>query len=776
MLHFYQRRITMEFYKILAERFGIKEIYAQNLITLLDEGCTIPFIARYRKEMHGTCDDQTIRSFADDLNYLRNLDTRKSEVTKLLTEQGNLTPELEKSIQDALTLTEIEDIYRPFRPKRKTRASVAIAAGLQPLADEILKQVPNTNLQELAKPYVNEEKGVGDTEAALQGASDIIAEIVSDDTEARKKLREIYWNKAKLKTSWEEEKDENKTYETYKEYAELIKTMPSHRILAINRGEKEGAIHASFYLDPKTTRIVYAALCKEFLKGEAKQYLDDIEQELIDAENKVKKAKPEPKKLGDTEIHDFVMNAIRDGYDRLLAPSLERELRNTMTENADEQAIKMFELNLKPLLMQPPLKDKIIMAIDPAYRTGCKIAVIDASGKVLDTGVVYPTPPQSKIEESEKILSEMIYRNNVDTISIGNGTASKEAEIFAAGLIKKLKKPVQYAIVNEAGASVYSASKLGAQEFPQYDVSIRSAVSIARRLQDPLAELIKIDPKSIGVGQYQHDMPQKRLSEVLEGVVESSVNEVGVDLNTASVPLLARVSGLNQKTAAAIVKYRDAKKEFKSREELLDVTGLGAKAYEQCAGFLRIPNAKNVLDNTSVHPESYPAVKKLLSHFSLTEKDITEHNLTTLPQKITLEGEEQVAKACGVGVPTLNDIVLELQKPGRDIRDSLPKPVLRSDLLSLEDLTVGMDLNGTVRNVIDFGAFVDIGVHQDGLVHISEICDQYIKHPSEVLTVGDKVRVRVIGVDVAKKRISLSIKKAEPEEAMPTNLGVAATK
>ncbi len=755
----------MEIYQILAERFGIKQIYAQNLITLLDEGCTIPFIARYRKEMHGTCDDQTIRNFADDLNYLRNLDTKKAEVTRLLTEQGNLTPELEKSINDALTLTEIEDIYRPFRPKRKTRASVAIAAGLQPLADEILKQKQGTNLEELAKPYVNVEKGINNTEEALQGASDIIAEIVSDDTETRKQLREVYWAKAKLKTSWDETKDENKTYETYKEFNELIKTMPSHRILAVNRGEKEGAIKAEFNLDQNTTKTVYTVLFKQFLKGEAKPYLDDIIKEFEDTQNKVKKAKPEQQKLGETEIHQFVVNAIKDGYTRLLAPSLERELRNTMTENADEQAIKMFELNLKPLLMQPPLKNKIIMAVDPAYRTGCKIAVIDASGKVLDTGVVYPTPPQSKIEESEQKLSEMIYRNNVDTISIGNGTASKEAEIFVAGLIKKLKKPVQYAIVNEAGASVYSASKLGAAEFPQYDVSIRSAVSIARRLQDPLAELIKIDPKSIGVGQYQHDMPQKRLTEVLEGVVESSVNEVGVDLNTASVPLLARVSGLNQKTAGAIVKYRDSKKEFKNRGELLDVSGLGAKAYEQCAGFLRIPNAKNVLDNTAVHPESYEAVNKLLKHFNLTEQDILQHNLTTLPAKIMQEGEEKVAQLCGVGVPTLNDIVQELLKPGRDIRDSLPKPVLRSDLLSLEDLTVGMDLNGTVRNVIDFGAFVDIGVHQDGLVHISEICNEYIKHPSEVLTVGDKVRVRVIGVDVAKKRISLSIKKAEPEDS-----------
>ena len=765
----------MEIYQILAERFGIKQIYAQNLITLLDQGCTIPFIARYRKEMHGTCDDQTIRAFADDLNYLRNLNTRKEEVSKLLTEQGNLTPEIAQNIDKALTLTELEDIYRPFRPKRKTRASVAINAGLQPLADEILKQKPDTNLAQIAQPFVNPEKGITDTEMALQGASDIIAEIVSDDPDARKALRDIYWARAKIKTQWDETKDENKTYEMYKDFNELIKTMPSHRILAINRGEKEGAVKVEFNLDNTTVQTIFVALFRQFLKGEAKPFVAQIVDELTQQSTKTKKTKTEAQKLGDTEIHQFVANAIRDGFDRLLAPSLERELRNTLTENADEQAIKMFELNLKPLLMQPPLKDKTIMAVDPAYRTGCKIAVIDASGKVLDTGVVYPTPPQSKIEESERILSEMIYRNNVNTISIGNGTASKEAEIFVANLIKKLHTPVQYTIVNEAGASVYSASKLGAQEFPQFDVSIRSAVSIARRLQDPLAELIKIDPKSIGVGQYQHDMPQKRLSEVLEGVVESSVNEVGVDLNTASVPLLARVSGLNQKTADAIVKYRDRKKEFKSREELLDVSGLGAKAFEQCAGFLRIPNAKNVLDNTAVHPESYPAVNKLLGHFGLTEQDIVNHNLSTLPQKIANEGEEAVASVCGVGVPTLNDIVLELQKPGRDIRDSLPKPVLRSDLLSLEDLTVGMDLNGTVRNVIDFGAFVDIGVHQDGLVHISEICDQYIKHPSEVLTVGDKVRVRVIGVDVAKKRISLSIKKAEPEQnaVAPTNAVVA---
>ncbi len=753
----------MEFYQVLAERYGLKPIHAQNLISLLDEGCTIPFIARYRKEMHGTCDDQTIRSFADDLNYLRNLQKRKDEVTNLITEQGNMTPEIQASIDKAVTLTEIEDIYRPFRPKRKTRASVAIAAGLQPLADEILKQVPNTNLATMAAPYVNEEKGINDTESALQGASDIIAEIVADHTNARKALRDIYWNRAKLATTWVSEKDEAKTYETYKDYSETIKTMPSHRILAINRGEKEDAIKVAFKLDETTQKQVFAALYKEFLKGDAKQYLKEFDSTTETQEKKTTKEKKADIKLGDMEIHDFVVRAIKDGYERLLAPSLERELRTTLTENASKQAIKMFELNLKPLLMQPPLKNKTIMAVDPAYRTGCKIAVIDSKGMVLDTGVVYPTPPQNKTEESIKILTDMIYRNNVDTISIGNGTASKEAEIFVANLIKTLNKPVQYAIVNEAGASVYSASKLGAEEFPQYDVSIRSAVSIARRLQDPLAELIKIDPKSIGVGQYQHDMPQKRLSEVLEGVVENCVNEVGVDLNTASVPLLTRVSGLNSNSAKEVAKYRDKIKSFKSREQLLDVPKLGAKAYEQCAGFLRIPGADNILDNTAVHPESYPAVNKLLALFNLDADAIKNGALNNLPNAIQEKGEQSVADYCGIGVPTLQDIVAELQKPGRDIRDSLPKPVLRSDLLSLEDLQVGMDLDGTVRNVIDFGAFIDIGVHQDGLVHISQICDRYIKHPSEELTVGDKVRVRVIGVDVEKKRISLSIKQADKD-------------
>ncbi len=744
----------MEISQVLATKFNIKPTYSQNLINLIDEGCTIPFIARYRKEMHGSLDDQTIREFADSLGYLRNLNERKAEVIKLLTEQGNLTPELQKQIDDSVTLTEIEDIYRPFRPKRKTRASVAIAAGLQPLADAILKQ-DNDDLVALATPYVNAEKGINNVAEALAGASDIIAEMVADDPTARKALRVLYWPRAAINTEWKEEKDERKVYENYKAFHQIIKFIPAHRVLAFNRGEKEGALKVSLELDRNGLIKVFATLFKQFVKGESEQFMPEF-----DEQSKLKL----PKNIDYTALTApaFVAQAVVDGYTRLLAPSLEREFRNELTEKADEQSIKMFELNLKPLLMQPPLKGKTIMAIDPAYRTGCKIAVIDPSGNVLDTGVVYPTPPQNKVDEAIKTLSAMIIKNDVDTIAIGNGTASKESEIFAVKLIKEMApRKIQYAMVNESGASVYSASKLGAKEFPQYDVSIRSAVSIARRLQDPLAELIKIDPKSLGVGQYQHDMPQKRLSEVLDGVVENSVNTVGVDLNTASVPLLTHVSGLNAGIATEIEKYRNAHHGFKSREELLDVNKLGAKAYEQCAGFLRIPNGKNILDNTAVHPESYPAVEKLLKHFGLTKDDITAEGLSTLSQKIEAEGVAKIAKECGVGEPTLMDIVAELQKPGRDIRDTLPQPVLRSELLGLEDLQVGMDLDGVVRNVIDFGAFVDVGVHTDGMVHISEISDEYIKHPSEVLTVGDRVRVRVIGVDLQKNRLSLSIKQAD---------------
>ena len=778
----------MNITQVLAQKFNLKESYANNIINLLDEGCTIPFISRYRKEMHGSCDDQTIRSFADSLSQLRNLEKRKEEVVKLLTEQGNLTEELSKQIDDATTVTEVEDIYRPFRPKRKTRASVAISAGLQPLADLILKSSKDENLASLAEKFINKEKGIETIQQALQGASDIIAEIVSDSREARQDLRELFMNKAKISTDWKEDKDEKKVYETYKDYAELIKTIPSHRVLAVNRGEKEGALKVEFVMNIQDINTCVDALFKRFIKGNVtldqslfvEKQQDNTEKEEESGKNKADNSKNsksipiakginmgrafEKSEKESLSTQEFLMEAVQDGFSRLLAPSLETELRGVLTENASEQAIKMFELNLKPLLLQPPLKGKVVMAVDPAYRTGCKIAVIDASGNVLDSGVVYPTPPQNKTEEAIKDLSNLIYRHSVNAIAIGNGTASKEAEIFVANLIKSVKVPVQYAMVNEAGASVYSASKLGASEFPQFDVSIRSAISIARRLQDPLAELIKIDPKSIGVGQYQHDMPQKRLGDVLEGVVEECVNNVGVDLNTASVPLLARVSGLNIATAKSIAEYRAKKGEFKSRNELTDVPKLGAKAFEQCAGFLRIPNAKNILDNTSVHPESYLAVEKLLKHFNIDENGIKEGRLSILPTAISSEGEENVAKLCGIGVPTLNDIVAELQKPGRDIRDSLPPVELRGDLLSIEDLKEGMILNGVVRNVIDFGAFVDIGVHQDGLVHISQICDRYIKHPSEELTVGDKVKVKIISIDLAKNRIGLSIKDTNKAE------------
>lgn len=777
----------MDISKVLAQKFDIKESYSQNIISLLDEGCTIPFIARYRKEMHGSQDDQTIREFSDSLTQLRNLEKRKEEVIKLLTEQGNLTEELQKQIDDAITVTEVEDIYRPFRPKRKTRASVAIAAGLQPLADFIMANQKDVNLEGEASKYINTEKGIENVEQALQGASDIIAEIVADSKDARDAVREVYWQSAKLSSVWKEEKDEKKVYETYNNFVEPLKKLPSHRILAINRGEKEGALKVDFVMSPEDIAYAVNTLSKIFVKPSKRANVDLFknlnlikEPEKENEDKKDKNAQPkspsisiikginilredEKQAKSGLDGQRFVYDAMLDGFSRLLAPSVETELRGVLTDNANEQAIKMFENNLEPLLLQPPLKGKIILAVDPAYRTGCKIAVIDSNGNVLDKSVVYPTPPQNKTEEAKVELKNLIYRHNVSAIAVGNGTASKEAEIFVADLIKSVDTKVQYAIVNEAGASVYSASKLGAEEFPQYDVTIRSAISLARRLQDPLAELIKIDPKSIGVGQYQHDMPQKRLSEVLDGVVEKCVNSVGVDLNTASVPLLTKVSGLNSASAKSIAEYRKKNGDFVSREQLKDVPKLGAKAFEQCAGFLRIPNSKNILDNTSVHPESYPAVEKLLSHFKIDEQGIKEGRIGILPSAIQNEGEEKVAKICGVGVPTLNDIVEELQKPGRDIRDSLPPVELRGDLLSIEDLKEGMILNGVVRNVIDFGAFVDIGVHQDGLVHISEICDRYIKHPSEELTVGDRVKVKIISLDLNKNRIGLSIKQALKE-------------
>ena len=724
----------MDIAKALSLEFNIRQDYANNLITLLDEGCTVPFIARYRKEMHGTLDDQVIRDFADRLEYLRNFEKRKEEVVKLITEQEKMTPEIMDKIDKALTLTELEDIYRPFRPKRQTRATIAESKGLKPLAEIIYLQKDKRDLNEIASEYVNEEKGVKDVNEALSGASDIIAEMISDNAEIRKILREFIFNCAQIVTTLKP--GENYlTYETYENYKEPVNKIPSHRILAINRGEREECL--------KVDVEVNAERCEE----------------LIGEEVLVKNG----------QFKEFMEAAIKDSFERLIEPSLTRELRSNLTDTANEQAIKMFEVNLKPLLMQPPLKDKVILGLDPAYRTGCKVAVIDESGNVIDKTVIYPTPPHNQIEKSEEVLTDLILKNKVDAIAIGNGTASKESEIFVSNLIKKLPRKVQYMVVNEAGASVYSASKLGAEEFPDYDVSLRSAVSIARRLQDPLAELIKIDVKSIGVGQYQHDMPQKRLTTVLDGVVEDCVNSVGVDLNTASYKLLEHVSGLNAGIAKNIVEYRKEHGKFTEREELLKVSKLGSKAYEQCAGFLRIPNEKNILDNTGVHPESYKATEKLLKMFNMTVTDVKNENVQNLPRLIGAKGEEEVAKSCGVGVPTLDDIVKELLKPGRDIRDDLPKPELRSDVLSIEDLKVGMVMRGTVRNVIDFGAFVDIGVHQDGLVHISEVCDRYIKHPSEELSVGDIVKVKIISIDLQKQRIGLSIKRVgEDEEVSST--------
>ena len=716
----------MDIVQELASEFGLKLEYSQNIINLIDEGNTIPFIARYRKEMHGTCDDQTLRAFADRLKYLRNLTAEKEKVQKTIEEQGKWTDELAKALSAARTMTEVEDIYRPYKPKRKTRATVAIAKGLEPLADILQAQSKSFVIEKEAEKFITEE--VPTVTDALAGAKDIIAERISGNAELRKELREFLAEKAVISTELVENEN-SATYETYAGFKQEVKNIPSHRILAINRGENEKCLKVSINIDTEK--------CLNFIN----KYF--------------KKNNPDTDALMD--------ETIADSFDRLLFPSLERECRSNLTDRANEQAIKMFEVNLKPLLMEAPLKNNIILGLDPAYRTGCKIAVIDKHGNVLDTTVIYPTPPQSKTEESIAKLKTVIEKHNVDIVSIGNGTASKEAEIFVAELIKHVSRPVSYAVVSEAGASVYSASKLGAEEFPDYDVSLRSAVSIARRLQDPLAELIKIDVKSIGVGQYQHDMPQNRLTEVLTGVVEDCVNSVGVDLNTASPSLLSYVSGLNMSIAKNIVAYRAKVKGIKNREQLTMVPKLGPKAYEQCAGFLRVVGGEEILDNTAVHLESYEAARKLLKLFNLTEEDIKNNNLAELPNLIRAMGEEKVAKACEVGVPTLNDIVAELLKPGRDIRESMPKPILRSDILSMEDLKEGMVLSGTVRNVIDFGAFVDIGVHQDGLVHISQISDAFIRHPSEVLKVGQHVEVKVLGVDVNKKRISLTMKGIEKE-------------
>lgn len=710
----------------LSSEFGLRDDYTQNIVTLIDEGNTIPFIARYRKEMHGSCDDQVLRNFADRLKYLRNLDDEKAKVEKVITEQGKWTDELKKALEEAMTLTEVEDIYRPYKPKRKTRASVAIAKGLEPLADILQAQKKGVDVFEEAKAFLTEE--VATVEDAIAGAKDIIAERISDSADLRKELREIIANKAFIVCTLLENEG-NLTYETYSGFKQEVKNLPSHRILAINRGEKEKCLKVEIQIDEKLT-------------------IPSIEKEF---------------KKNNENTNALMDETIADAYERLLFPSLERECRNNLTEMASEQAIKMFDVNLRPLLLESPLKNNIILGFDPGYHNGCKIAVIDAHGNVLDTTVVYPTPPRNKTEEAMEKLKNMIEKNKVDIIAIGNGTASKESEIFVAELIKHVSRPVSYAVVSEAGASVYSASKLAAEEFPEYDVNLRSAVSIARRLQDPLAELIKIDVKSIGVGQYQHDMPQNRLTEVLTGVVEDCVNSVGVDLNTASASLLSYVSGLNMSIAKNIVAYRSKAKGFKSREELLSVPKLGPKAYEQCAGFLRVVGGENVLDNTAVHPESYDAARKLLTIFELSEEDVKNNNLVLLPKMVENKGEKKTAEEIGVGVPTLCDITNELLKPGRDIRESMPKPVLRSDVIHMEDLKEGMTFSGVVRNVVDFGAFVDIGVHQDGLVHISQLSDSFVKHPSDVVKVGDVVDVKVMAVDLPKKRISLTMKGIEKD-------------
>lgn len=710
----------MDILKKLREEFGITQRQAENTVRLLDEGNTVPFIARYRKEMTGSLDDQIIRQLSERLTALRNLEDRRTQVRTAIAEQGRLTDALAAKLDAAQTQTEIEDIYRPFRPKRRTRASIAKEKGLQPLADMIWGQKLIGTPEEAAKAFVDSGQGVDTVLDAINGAMDILAEQISDDADLRKLLREETIKCGAIVSK--KTKDEPSVYEMYYDYREPLKKAAGHRVLAMNRGEKEG------FLSVK-------------IEGEEEKLLQRMEKRLI-------------RRSSDTA--DILREVIADSYKRLIAPSLEREIRNDLTEQAEEAAIGVFRENLRQLLLQPPISGKVVLALDPAYRTGCKIAVIDATGKPLETTVVYPTPPQNKTAEAEKKLLGLIEKYGVDLISIGNGTASRESELFVAEMLKKTKRRVQYIIANEAGASVYSASKLGAEEFPDYDVSLRSAVSIGRRIQDPLAELVKIDPKSIGVGQYQHDMNQKRLGEALGGVVEDCVNSVGVDLNTASPALLSYVAGIHAAVAKNILKYREEHGKFTARKELLKVAKLGPKAYEQCAGFLRLPESKMPLDRTGVHPESYAAAEGLLALCGYGLADVAARKVGGLAKKI--KSPEKTAAELGIGVPTLEDIMRELEKPGRDPREDAPAPVLRSDVLSMEDLQEGMVLTGTVRNVIDFGVFVDIGVHQDGLVHISQICDRFIKHPLEAVKLGDGVQVQVLSVDLQKKRIALTMK------------------
>ncbi len=715
----------MNIFETLAKELNITLTQVEKTVALIDEGNTIPFIARYRKEVTGSLDDEILRKLEERLNYLRNIEKRREEVTELIRAQDKLTPEIEEAIKNAVTITEIDDIYRPFRPHRKTRASVAKEKGLEPLALLILEQrdTYEPSLDEIADTYIDAEKGVESREQAFAGACDIIAESISDNAEYRKEIRRLTFQFGLVTSKANTEEDS--VYAQYYDYSEGVKKIPSHRVLAIHRGEKEEflkvaiTVEKDFILNYLYNKVILPNL------SEAKQYVE---------------------------------NAIVDGYDRLIAPSVEREIYNDLFDNACEGAIALFSDNLKHLLMQSPIKGKVVLGFDPGYVNGCKLAVVDPVGKVIDTGVIYPTKPRQRIDEAKKIVKSMIRAHKVDVIAIGNGTASKESEIFIADLLKEVEYDTKYIVISEAGASIYSASKLAADEFPDFDVMQRSAVSIARRLQDPLAELVKIDPKSIGVGQYQHDMKPARLDEALTGVVEDCVNSVGVDVNTASHSLLSYIAGINAASAKNIVKYREENGAFKSRAEILKVPRIGAKAYEQCAGFLRVPDSKFILDNTGVHPESYEAALKLLNKFEYTQEDVKANKLSMLRVKAEKYGLRKLAEEFGVGEPTLVDIITELEKPGRDIRDSFPAPVLRDDILGMEDLKPEMLLTGTVRNVIDFGVFVDIGVHQDGLVHISELSDKYVKHPSQVVSLGDVVKVKVLSVDLKKKRISLSMK------------------
>ncbi len=711
----------MDILQQIAKEFKIRDEQVKNTVQLIDEGNTIPFISRYRKEMTGGLDDQLLRELSDRLTYLRNLEQRKNEVSASIEASGNMTEKIAEDLLKAVTLAEVEDIYRPFKPKRKTRASIAKEKGLQSLADFIMEQsLASVNLE--AQKYIDEEKGVVTIEDAIAGASDIISETISDDADLRKKLYEEYFGYAMIETTATDPEAET-VYKNYYDYSERGSKIPAHRLLAIDRGEREEAIKVSVVPDEER---VMKFITKSYVKA-------------------------------DNENGRIVRAACEDSYKRLIHPSLERRMRNELTEKACNSSIHIFSDNLRQLLMQPPVKNAVTLGLDPAYRTGCKIAVVDGTGKVIDTTVIYPTPPHNKITEAKAIIKKLITKHGVTVIAIGNGTASHESEVFVAELIREIDTKVSYMVVSEAGASVYSASKLAAEEFPEYDVSLRSAVSIARRLQDPLAELVKIDPKAIGVGQYQHDMPPAQLSDALGGVVEGCVNNVGVDLNTASVSLLSYVSGVNNTVAKNIVAYREENGKFTRRSELLKVAKLGKKAYEQCAGFMRISDGKNPLDSTSVHPESYKAAEALLEKCGFKLADL-KGGIPNIRDSVNNLGASKLSEELGIGAMTLSDIVNELAKPGRDPRDELPAPLLRTDIADIDSLQPGMILSGTVRNVIDFGAFIDIGVHQDGLVHISQLSESYVKHPLDVVKIGDIVKVKVLDIDSSKKRISLTMK------------------